>query len=212
MEQWRIEKLQLLDTYKEMNKSAQKGQTVFAGSSLMEMFPVEEWMKELGEAAPVVYNRGVGGYTTEDYLPVLDICVLDLAPKKVFINIGTNDLNRPDMTIDAIMANYEQMIFQIKQQNAAVKIYLMAYYPVNEVVATPEIKECLKVRTNEKIAQANAAVQSLAQKHGLAFIDVTAPLKDAQGRLKAEYTTEGMHIKPEGYRAIFPLVVPYVME
>lgn len=45
---------------------------------------------------------------------------------------------------------------------------------------------------------------------GVQYIDVNNQLKDDKGRLKAEYTIEGMHIKPEGYRAIFPDVMKYV--
>ena len=37
-------------------------------------------------------------------------------------------------------------------------------------------------------------------------------LKDENGNLKAEYTIEGMHIKEEGYRAIFPEFIRYAME
>ena len=35
---------------------------------------------------------------------------------------------------------------------------------------------------------------------------MNAPLTDERGRLKAAYTIEGMHIREEGYRAIWPLV------
>lgn len=67
----------------------------------------------------------------------------------------------------------------------------MAYYPINEEAATPEMKPCLRVRTNEKIAQANAEVQKLAKTLHLHYIDVNAPLKDEHGRLRAEFTYEG---------------------
>ncbi len=46
----------------------------------------------------------------------------------------------------------------------------------------------------------------------LEHIDVNAPLKDVQGKLKAEYTIEGMHITEEGYRSIFPEFMKYAME
>ena len=55
-------------------------------------------------------------------------------------------------------------------------------------------------------------MKKIAEKHGQKYIDVNAPLTDEQGRLKAEYTIEGMHIKPEGYRAIFNDVMKYVNE
>ena len=74
-------------------------------------------------------------------------------------------------------------------------------------------EEAEKSKANkQKINQANRLVEQLAIKHNQRYIDVNAPLKDEQGRLKAEYTVEGMHIKPEGYRTIFDDVMKYVME
>ena len=42
MEQWRLEKLELIKQYHIKNQSAVKGGVVFTGSSLMEMFPIEQ--------------------------------------------------------------------------------------------------------------------------------------------------------------------------
>lgn len=36
--------------------------------------------------------------------------------------------------------------------------------------------------------------------------------KEENGNLKAECTIEGMHIKEEGYRSIFPEFIRYAME
>lgn len=91
-------------------------------------------------------------------------------------------------------------------------MYLMAYYLINYDAATEEMKPCLLVRTNEKIDRANEAVRELAKKHHAKYIDINAPLKDENGNLKAEYTIEGMHIKGNGYRAIFPEFIRYVQE
>ena len=211
-EAWRLEKEQMVEDFHVWNESAKKGQTVFTGSSLMEMFPIEEWVKELGEDAPVVYNRGVGGYRTTDLLPILDACVFELEPSKLFINIGTNDLSDPDITIEEVMERYDQIITMIEEKLPDVVIYMMAYYPINYEAATEEMKPCLLIRTNEKINEANKHVAKIAAKHGQKYINVNAPLTDEQGRLKAEYTIEGMHINQEGYRAIFEDVLKYVRE
>jgi len=211
MEQWRIEKQQLVKQYHEDNMTAVKGQVVFAGSSLMEMFPIDKWAKEY-EGAPIVYNRGVGGYTTTDMLPILDICVNELKPSKLFINIGTNDLSNPSVSLDEMINNYDLILRKIEENNPGIVIYLMAYYPINYEAATEQLKPCLRIRTNEKIAAANKLVEALAAKHGHHYIDVNANLKDEEGRLKAQYTIEGMHIKPEGYRAILDVVMKYVLE
>lgn len=211
-ETWRLEKEQMVKDFHVWNKDAIKGQTVFTGSSLMEMFPIEKWVKELGPNAPIVYNRGVGGYRTTDLLPILDACVFELKPRKVFINIGTNDLSDGNIPLETVMSNYDRIISQIEEKLPDVIIYMMAYYPVNYEAATDEIKPCLLIRTNEKINRANKLVAQLAAKHGQKYINVNAPLMNEQGRLKAQYTIEGMHIKPEGYRAIFKDILAYVME
>lgn len=211
-ETWRLEKEQMVKDFHVWNKDAIKGQTVFTGSSLMEMFPIEKWVKELGPNAPIVYNRGVGGYRTTDLLPILDACVFELKPRKVFINIGTNDLSDDNIPLETVMSNYDRIISQIEEKLPGVIIYMMAYYPVNYEAATDEMKPCLLIRTNEKINRANKLVAQLAAKHGQKYINVNAPLMDEQGRLKAQYTIEGMHIKPEGYRAIFKDILAYVME
>ncbi len=211
-EAWRLEKEQMVRDFHVKNKSAVKGQIVFTGSSLMEMFPIEEWAKESGPDAPIIYNRGVGGYRTTDLLPILDACVFELEPRKVFINIGTNDLSDSSIPLETVMENYDNIITQIDEKLPGVIIYMMAYYPINYEAAAEEMKPCLLIRTNKKINRANELVAGLAEKHNQRFINVNAPLTDEQGRLKAEYTIEGMHIRPEGYRAIFDDVMRYVME
>lgn len=64
----------------------------------------------------------------------------------------------------------------------------------------------------QKITLANAKVASLAAGHSQRYIDVNKNLKDEQGRLKSEYTIEGMHINEDGYRAIFDDIMSYVNE
>lgn len=197
--------------YKELNKTAKKGQIVFTGSSLMEQFPIEKFMDECGNPV-TIYNRGIGGYRLEDMDNALEIMVLDLEPKRIFINIGTNDLSDPDMSIEQVMEGYEAILNRIKDKNPKVEIYMMAYYPINYDAAEDFMKPCLAIRTNEKINTANEGVCALAKKVGAKYIDVNKNLKDEQGRLKAEYTVEGMHIKEEGYRAILDDVMKYVKE
>ena len=151
-----------MERYRKANKSVQYGQVVFAGSSLMEMFPINKLLKEHDDDDTIIYNRGSGGFVTWELM--------------------------------------------------GVRIYLTAYYPVNFEAASESMKECLKIRTNEKINAANAEVEKLAKRHGQKYNDVNEKLKDEQGRLKAEYTIEGMHIYESGHRAIYEDVMKYVRE
>ena len=200
-----------IERYKELNKTAEKGKIVCAGSSLMEMFPIEQFIRE-DHVDITVYNRGIGGYVTEELLHNVDTCIVDLEPSKLFINIGTNDLSDASIPIAKIMDNYERILTIVKERVPGVKIYLMAYYPINYEAAAEEMKPCLLIRTNEKIRQANEAVKALAAKLHVRYIDINDPLKDENGALKAEYTIEGMHIKEEGYRTIYPRLLGYMLE
>lgn len=205
-----MEKAMKVERYRKANEAALRGQIVFAGSSLMEMFPVEKLLRERGVEA-VVYNRGIGGYVTAEMLANLDVCVTDLEPRRLFINIGTNDLSDPAVTPEILMERYDAILTAIERRVPGVEILLMAYYPINYEAAADFMKPCLEIRTNAKICAANVLVRQLADKHGQRYIDVNSALKDDQGRLKAEYTIEGMHIREEGYRAIMDELIPYVI-
>ncbi len=206
-----MDKQEKIDNYRKKNELAIPGQVVCAGSSLMEMFPVEKLMAERKDGV-TIYNRGIGGFVTQELLETLDVCILDLQPRRLFINIGTNDLSNAAVPISQIMERYDQILKRIEAALPATEIYLMAYFPVNYDAASEEMKPCLLVRTNDKINEANAEVKKLAKRHGAKYIDVNDALKDEQGRLKAEYTIEGMHIREEGYRAIWPAFLSYVLE
>ena len=197
--------------YQEENKNVKYGQTVFAGSSLMEMFPINKLLQEHNDST-VVYNRGIGGFVSRELLEALDVCVIDLRPAKIFINIGTNDLSDSNIPISGLMENYDKIISQIEARLPETTIYLMAYYPVNYEAADENMKECLKIRNNEKIRTANAEVKKLAEKHGQRYIDINKNLMDEQGRLRAEYTIEGLHINEDGDRASYDDMIAYVKE
>lgn len=200
-----------LERYRADNMTVKHGETVFAGSSLMEMFPINKLLAERGDDT-VIYNRGIGGCVSRELLEAVDVCVIDLKPSRVFINIGTNDLSDSRIPMSELTDNYDKIVTAIENALPEVKIYFMAYYPVNYDAAAEDMKECLRIRNNGKIAAANAEVKKLAEKHGQRYIDINKNLKDEQGRLKAEYTIEGLHINEEGYRAIYDDIMRYVKE
>ena len=97
--------------YRELNAHARKGQTLFTGSSLMEQFPVDELCRSF-QIDTCVYNRGVGGFTTDDFLREIDTQLLDLEPSKIFINIGTNDIKNDPAIPDGIQPGPALPCFQ----------------------------------------------------------------------------------------------------
>ncbi len=202
------EKKGKVERFKYLNAYVRKGQIVFVGSSLMEQFPIYEFLQDF-DLPYTIYNRGIGGYTTKEMLQAMDVCIYDLEPHAVFINIGTNDLNEPDCSLAELSENYEKIIKGIKSHLTDTKIYMLAYYPVNSKVAdSPYLKEIFRSRTNEKIRQANNEIKKLAEAYGVVFLDLNDAIVDESGNLKKEITVEGMHMYANGYRLILDKLLP----
>lgn len=207
-ERSRQEKAEKIERFRHLNPYVKPGQIVFAGSSLMEQFPIYEFLQDF-DLPYTIYNRGVGGFTTTEMMPVLKECIYDLKPKYLFLNIGTNDLNGPDYSQDALIERYDSILKQIEENVPGVQIFLLAYYPVNPVAAVhPWMQATLKYRTNERIRAASAAVEVLAKKHGARFLDLNAGITDEAGNLKAEFTIEGMHMYANGYKPVLDALLP----
>lgn len=202
------EKAEKITRFRYLNAFVKKGQIVFAGSSLMEQFPIYEFLQDF-DLPYTIYNRGVGGFTTAEMLPVLQEMVYDLEPKYLFLNIGTNDLNGPDYAQETLIERYDAILNQIEANVPGIQIFLLAYYPINPRVAdTPWMQEIVKWRTNDRIRAASQAVKQLAEKHHSTFLDLNAGITDQEGNLKAEYTIEGMHMYASGYKPVLDALLP----
>ena len=211
-ERQRQEKEDKLARFRHLNPFVRKGQIVFAGSSLMEQFPIYEFLLDF-QLPYTIYNRGVGGFTTDEFYAALEDCVFALEPAHLFLNIGTNDLNGPEYRLSRLLDNYEKILQAIRGRLPATRLYLMAYYPVNPAVATiPHMQEIFRHRTNARIREASEGVQALAARYGARFLDCNAGLIDADGNLKAEYTIEGMHMYANGYKPVLDALLPVLQE
>ncbi len=201
-----------LERYRILNQNVKKGEILFTGSSLMEQFPVNELLMTNG-MDQVVYNRGIGGFTTTDMLQHMEEMVFGTEPSRIFINIGTNDIGSPDYQLEALLKRYEEIIVRIQERLPEAEINMMAYYPVNETDKIPEGewgKTAFVTRTNENINIANAAVENLAAKKGCRFINVNEGLADERGKLKKEYTIEGIHMYANGYQVVLQNLKKYL--
>ena len=213
VEQAKREKQQKIERYRRLNRFVRPGQILFVGSSLMEQFPVNELTMDL-ELPYTIYNRGIGGFTTQELVQVLDVCVYDVKPSHIFINIGTNDLNDADYSVEALISRYEDILRQIRQNLPDAKLHLLAYYPVNEPVGLtdPFMGQMFRQRTNSKIAEANAAIRELAERTGANYYDFNDGITDDTGNLKAEYTVEGMHMYADGYMQVLKQMLPVLVK
>lgn len=203
-----------IKSYSMLNKYVKKGQILFAGSSLMEFFPIDEMQHNLN-IDRIIYNRGVAGFVTAELLDSMDVCIFDLEPSKIFINIGTNDMNPPSYKKENLIKNYDEILTRIGEKLPDCKVYVMAYYPVNAKASFAGVSEefrekTFKTRTNAAINEANNAVHELAEKHNYKFINVNDGITDEEGNLKQELSIEGMHMWPSAYAIILNNMKKYL--
>lgn len=198
------------------NKTAKKGQILFVGSSLMEIFPIEQMQQnqDLG-LDKAIYNRGVRATTTADLLNHIGTLIFDLTPSKIFINIGSNDIgfNVPE---EIFLANYDEILYRIKEKLPGTAVYVMAYFPVNTVDDFGEEKQARDQlyahRSNELLETVNAKAEQLAKKNGYEFINVNAGLTDVNGNLRKELTFDGAHMLPKGYAIVLDNLKKYLAD
>ena len=203
----------MVEKYRQLNESAKKGQILFVGSSLMEHFPINEILMSRGLDIKI-YNRGISGYTIPELLESMDEQIFDLEPSVIFINIGTNDISRPEETAEGFEADYRNVLSQIKERLPKTKVYVMAYYPVNvelakKVVAWPEAPLAAELRL-QRLDKANAIAESLAKEMGYEFINVNDGLAGVDGQTLREYSTDGIHLWPKAYEIVFDNMSKYI--
>jgi lysophospholipase L1-like esterase len=194
-------------SFVELNRTAEKGGIVFAGDSITEQFNIHELLK----SDKPMYNRGIGGETTDGVLEKLNDVVLDLEPSKVFLLIGTNDLGNGKKP-DEVAGNIEVICSRIRGALPRTQLHVLSIYPVNRSVQTKNFgtASVVGLRSNEDIRDINLMVREFAVANECYYIDLYSRLVDEEGDLKADYTYDGLHLNVKGYKVVSQEIQPYV--
>lgn len=191
--------------YDELNLNASKNEVVFLGDSLTDFYDTDEFFHNVSS-----YNRGIAGDTTDGVLARLQSNVICLNPSKVFLQIGTNDLGLKK-SVDYVYNNILKIISTLKEYCPETKLYIISLYPVNES-AHPYSKVMVKPRKNKDIVTLNNMLMKYCNENKITYIDVHSFLIDDEGRLKKEYTVEGLHISFDGYLVVTKVLSEYINE
>jgi len=195
-----------MNWFKLLNKTVVPGKTVFVGDSIIQEFPIEEM---LSDYMPI-YNRGIGGDTTDGLLKRLEESIFALNPLKLFLLIGTNDLVVGDSDGRQIIANMALCIDKVKERLPECKIHLISILPVNKTDHPKINHDAVSVRTNQMISKVNSALMRLASEKGVIYLDLYSKLLDENGNLAIAYTREGLHLSPQGYEIVVMNLKPYM--
>ena len=140
-----------------------------------------------------VKNRGIVGDIIQGYYERMEP-ILKGQPKKIFILGGVNDVSH-DVSGDSIARAMEKLIVLIKTRTPRTKIYLQSMLPFNNDV---RLWKLLKDR-EQVVVDGNRALKEVARRQGVTWIDLYPLFVDDNGRLKAEYTNDGLHLMGPAY-------------
>ncbi len=157
---------------------------IFLGDSITEG---GEWSELF--ANPNVKNRGINGDGIEGVMRRLEE-VVSSKPKKIFLMIGLNSLinHRPPK----IGALHRELVEEIMKRSPETTLYLQSILPINELVRKTMV-------TNQDVIAINDNIKKTAVDFGLEYIDLHSIFKDQNGRLKIEFTSDGIHLNGAAY-------------
>lgn len=188
-QQW----VELLGREAEVAASQQpKHLTILAGDSLSLWFPNEMLLPERNWL-----NQGISGETSRGLLNRLDL--FDRTqPEAIFVMIGINDLIR-GVKDETILANQQRIIRYLQRVHPQAKIIVQSILPHSDQKVTWEGRDRLLAIPNSRIRELNERLKAIAQKEEVIYLDLYPLFADAQGNLKPELSTDGLHLNPQGY-------------
>lgn len=174
-----------------------KRHVVFAGDSITEGFPLQDYLADL----PVL-NRGIGSdgvaswpdrLRTRGLENRLATSVFDCNPAVVFILMGINDMPHDNVPMDYWVERYEGIVDKIQKGAPDAVIVIETLLPTGEKYAN-------HAKVNPRVLEYNDRLRDIAKRKGTRLLDLHALYVDDKGLLQADTTGDGLHLAKEAYR------------
>lgn len=177
------------------------GDIVFFGNSITDGCNFEEFFPE-----KPVKNRGISGDVIPGLLDRLSQ-VTDGKPAKIFLLVGINDVSH-NLSAQQVAQRYERLLDSIQSQTPSTQVFVQSVMPINNVNFSRY--KTLKGKENT-VKELNSLLKKLSENKGYTFIDLTAVLADPKtGRLRKDYTNDGLHLLGAGNKAWIKAITPYI--
>lgn len=157
---------------------------------------------------PYIIGRGISGQTSYQFLLRFREDVINLQPKVVVINYGTNDIaeNTGAYNEDLTFGNVCSMVELAKYHKC--KVILASCLPAGGFSWRPDITDGM-----EKIRHLNARVQEYAKKNKIPYVDYFSAMVTPDGKaMRAELAQDnpGVHPNEAGYKIMEGLLLPVI--
>lgn len=141
--------------YHAINAITLRGEIVVFGSTFTANFPFYELSKKyLLENA--IYNRSVEDLTLAEAESVLNECVLELQPSKIFLSLGETDADDP-----AAVSTYGRILTKIKRALPKAAVFVLS------------VRSTDKNENDEGVYAFNEKLRELCKRHSATYLDVS---------------------------------------
>ena len=154
-----------METYREMNSITEAGGVVLFGSNTFAALPVGELAQAFRITEPI-YNRSIKDVRIDQIESYLKVCLYDLNPRKIFVNMGDVDILDENADVDNFISKYEWLLYMVHTKTKA-SIYIVP------------------IVSNSPIAfKMNQRLKALASQTGCKYIDVSGVLESKRPTLR----------------------------
>ena len=189
-----------VDSYRVQNANLSKGQIVFIGDSITDLYHLDDYYTDLDKAT---YNRGIGGDTTSGVIKRLQVSLYDIEPSEIVLMIGINDINGGKSN-EEVIKNYKFILDDIKTHLPLTKVFTMSILPMDD-----RMEGYIHVPTqNERVMEVNTSIKQMAGEHGYTYLDLFSLMKDENNKLISSYSDDGIHPNAAGYQVWTNLLKP----
>ncbi len=128
-------------------------------------------------------------------------------PAKIFLLIGINDVSHGH-SVATLAERYARLVKKIREQSPDTRLYIQSVMPIDN-----DYRRYKGLFGKEKtIRDFNVRIKEIAAGNGAEYIDLWPTLAGADGKLKKEYTNDGLHLNGAGYRAWTRAIEKYIRE
>ena len=167
---------------------------LFIGSSSIRMWT------DVQEAFPKheVFKRGFGGSELSDSVEFADRIVIPYKPKMILLYAGDNDI-ASGKSPERVLADFKDFVEKV---HAALPQTRIGYIAIKPSLARRKLMNEMKT--------ANGLIKDyIGQSDGLLFIDVFAPMLNAEGEPRPElFIQDGLHLNEKGYALWTSIIGP----
>jgi lysophospholipase L1-like esterase len=157
--------------------------SIMVGDSISMWFPPDRLSKDR-----LWLNQGISGENTTQILRRLKY--QDFAqtrPDRIYVMAGINDL-RQGVDDQTILANHRQIIRVLLQG-----------HPQAQVIIQPILPTRFAAIPDRRLRYLNQQLEIISAQEGASFLNIYDSFLNAEGQLRRELTTDGLHLSPAGY-------------